>query len=192
MVQIVRISTCPPIPWKNGAGSTRELWRAGDAADPAMARISIAEVSGEQGFSLFPGIDRIIMQLDGPAMDLKIGGTLHRLAVHQPLAFAGEAQVSCKVAGAGLAHDLNLMCHRDAYRGDMRVEKLAPQERLDVGHGTAMVAVLALAPCELSQPVATWLAAHDMVISPYPFTLFATEATTVAIISVAAVGANAA
>ena len=73
VARLIRHADCPPVPWKNGAGTTRELWALRDAGG-VLVRISIAEITGAQPFSEFPGTDRIIAQLDGPPMVLTIDG----------------------------------------------------------------------------------------------------------------------
>lgn len=149
MAELVRIADCPPVPWKNGAGTTRELWSSRDEAGAALIRISIAEISGAQDFSTFPGIDRVIVQLDGPRMVLTIGSMSHPLTLLVPLPFAGEAQVSCALDGDALAHDLNLMCLRSDYRPAMVrrvVEDGAVAARAPKG---GVAAIMALSDCAL-------------------------------------------
>ncbi|MEH7830273.1 HutD/Ves family protein [Gemmobacter denitrificans] len=144
-MRIIRFADCPPAPWKNGAGSTRELWRLEDA-DGMLARISVAEITGNQPFSSFPGIDRIILQLDGPAMVLSLAGKDHHIAT--PFAFPGEAQVSCHLSGSGVAHDLNLMVRRDRFVPRMELETSVAGEALDPG----ATAFLMLASAQLVLP----------------------------------------
>lgn len=180
---LIRAETCPPVPWKNGAGTTRELWAKTDAQGQPLIRISIAEIAGSQAFSSFPGIDRVILQLDGPAMDLTIDDRVHRLLPHRPLPFAGEARVSCQVTGAGLAHDLNLMCRRDAYHASMDVVPFAAGQGYDLGAETGYSALLALESCTLTAPDTVHLGQHDLLIATGRFHLRCIEAAHVVVMS---------
>lgn len=163
-MQLIRIADCASVPWKNGAGATRELWKLTDDKGQNLIRISIAEISGNQPFSQFPGIDRVIMQLDGPAMDLTIDGKHHRLGIERPLPFAGEAVVACQLNGAGKAHDLNLMCRRDTFCANMTVVTVPAGENLQVLKTGNYTAIIALTPCELVAPVAVTLKPWDALM----------------------------
>lgn len=165
-MRVIRRADCPPVPWKNGAGSTRELWRLDDAAG-FLIRVSVAEIRGDQPFSRFPGIDRVIVQLDGPPMVLSVGGRDQPIAT--PFAFPGEADVTCRLSAPGIAHDLNLMVRRGAFRGRMELRALTPGVPVGIGGEDALSALLALTPCTLSAraqsaapPIA--LAPMDMVL----------------------------
>jgi environmental stress-induced protein Ves len=171
MAGIVRFADCPPVPWKNGAGTTRELWARRDAAGEALIRISIAEIRGKQGFSLFPGIDRVILQLDGPAMVLTIDGTAHRLTPLAPLAFAGEADVFCDADETEAAHDLNLMCRRGSYAPAMERTATLPGQPQYFGGDGAVTALLALVPCTLVLPLAARLQPLDLIVADGPVML---------------------
>lgn len=176
MVEVVRFADCPPVPWKNGAGTTRELWARRDAAGDALVRISIAEIRGKQGFSAFPGIDRVILQLDGPAMVLTIDGTARRLEPLTPLAFAGEADVFCDADETEPAHDLNLMCRRGSYIPAMARIATLPGQPEDFGGDGTVTAILALAPCTLLLPRATKLQPLDLVVADGPVTFLTEDA----------------
>ena len=123
--------------------------QANQVALSNASALSGAEISGAQDFSTFPGIDRVIVQLDGPRMVLTIGGMPHPLTPLAPLPFAGEAQVSCALDGDARAHDLNLMCLRSDYRPAMVrrvVEDGAVAARAPKG---GVAAVMALSDCAL-------------------------------------------
>lgn len=171
MSRLVRFADCPPVPWKNGAGTTRELWARRDAAGEPLVRISVAEIRGTQGFSSFPGIDRVILQLDGPPMVLTVDGVRHPLSPRSPLAFAGEAAVHCEADDMTPAHDLNLMCRRGSYAPSMKRLQTAPGASLSLGADGAITGLLALAPCHLTLPVDARLAAYDLIIAEGSFAL---------------------
>ena len=121
---IIRLADCPPQPWKNGLGSTREI-----AVHPATAgiddfvwRVSIAEVDSAAPFSRFPGIDRQIVLLDGAGFTMTMDDSRrHELTrPFEPFAFPGEADVAVALAG-GPTRDFNLMVRRARARGAIAV-----------------------------------------------------------------------
>ena len=84
--------------WKNGGGITTEIARsAGD--DEFDWRISIAEIAQDGDFSIFPGVDRELMLLDGGGVELLIGSDAPVALTqrYQKHAFPGEAPVSCRL-----------------------------------------------------------------------------------------------
>lgn len=103
-------------PWKNGGGMTREI-----ACHPAHAglqdfdwRISIAHITTDGDFSMFPGIDRVITLLEGGGVQLHSadGSIGHALdSPLQPFAFAGDVAVHGRLLNAD-CHDLNVMTRR--------------------------------------------------------------------------------
>jgi environmental stress-induced protein Ves len=169
VARVIRIADCPPVPWKNGAGTTRELWALRDDAGETVVRISIAEIRGAQTFSAFPGTDRVILQLDGPAMVLTVNGIPHPLAARARLAFPGEAQVTCSVSGPQPAHDLNLMCRRGAFQPAMARIETGSGIPMAAGAPDAITALLPLGPVTLTLPLAVSLQAHDLLVAEGAF-----------------------
>ncbi len=123
-------------PWKNGAGTTRDI-----ACHPAGAtmsdfdwRVSIADITQDAPFSEFPGVDRVITLLDGPGLRLQgpagsRGGIDHRLDRRwQPWAFDGALALRATVLG-GASEDLNVMTRRGRCQAHVRLVR----ERLDLG-----------------------------------------------------------
>lgn len=108
---VLRFADVPVSRWRNGGGRTREIARQ-PARDVFDWRVSVAEVAGDTEFSTFPGVDRVIIFCEGPAMTLDIDGTEYTLQHHAPFAFAGESATSCRVPG-GPTRDLNVMTRRD-------------------------------------------------------------------------------
>lgn len=130
------------LPWKNGAGVTREIVRQpSDASlDESDWRVSIAEVTSDGPFSIFPGMDRTIVLLDGPGLHLRsrCAALDHRLDTPgQPLRFGGELQTEARVLG-GPSEDLNVMTRRARCHAD--VELLRAARRVpDVADGLLLV-----------------------------------------------------
>lgn len=116
-----------PTPWKNGGGVTREI-----VCRPARAgmdgfdwRASIATIASDGPFSPFPGVDRVIVLLDGAGVRLQSGdGRIdHALDVPlQPFAFAGEAAIACTRLG-GESSDFNIMTRRATCHAAVRVAR---------------------------------------------------------------------
>jgi environmental stress-induced protein Ves len=99
--------------WRNGGGRTTEVlaWPPGAGADEEFDwRVSFADVAGSGDFSLFPGVDRVIVLVEGASMTLQVGTRTEQLEPYQPLAFDGGVPVSCSVSAP--TRDLNVMTRR--------------------------------------------------------------------------------
>ena len=116
VVRHVRLAEAPSVPWRNGGGTTRELWVEGDGPCGFAVRISVADVEQAGPFSMFPGVDRVIALLSGAGFVLERDGFQVRCATGAPWAFAGEDRWSCALI-AGPVRDLNLMVDRARWRG---------------------------------------------------------------------------
>lgn len=81
---------------------TRFLWR-----------VSVAAVASDGPFSSFPGVDRILMLVEGAGMDLHMGAETPRRVDRpfEPIAFAGETPVDCRLID-GPVRDFNVMTER--------------------------------------------------------------------------------
>lgn len=105
-------------PWKNGGGSTTEIAIAPPDAgfDDFDWRISLATITADGPFSSFPGIDRSLMLVDGPGVQLTLDGarTVALTAAQPMLWFPGEAAVLAQVKG--ITTDFNVMTRRDRCR----------------------------------------------------------------------------
>lgn len=134
------------MPWKNGGGVTRELLKLPHPSDPArfLARLSIATVGASGPFSLFPGVDRTLMLLEGAGVVLTLGGAREVVLDQRwrPFAFPGEAEIECRLLG-GPVRDFNLMVDRALAQGSLEVVQLAPgQAQTLAGAGTVLLHVL--------------------------------------------------
>ena len=115
----------PSTPWKNGGGTTQEIaiWPPEAGFNAFDWRVSIGTVAADGPFSIFPGIDRTIVLLDGEGMRLRSadGRVVHRLdEPHEPFAFSGDVAVDCTLIG-GASSDFNVMTRRAAWVVDVRV-----------------------------------------------------------------------
>lgn len=112
-------------PWKNGGGTTQEIatWPPEAELDAFDWRVSVGTVAASGPFSVFPGMDRTIVLLDGEGMRLRSadGSVVHRLdEPHEPFAFSGDVDVDCTLIG-GASSDFNVMTRRSAWVVDVRV-----------------------------------------------------------------------
>ncbi|MEO6201267.1 MAG: HutD family protein [Cryobacterium sp.] len=114
------------VPWLNGNGVTSEVAARPIGGDPAAFdwRLSIATIAGDNPFSNFPGIDRLLMPISPQGLDLRDGGAPVHLAQFDVHRFAGENDVaSFGVTEATL--DLNLMTRRDRCIGSLLLTQVA-------------------------------------------------------------------
>ncbi len=146
-LRLIPFATQPVVPWRNGAGTTREVAVDREGADGAFRwRISVAQVAEDGPFSSFPGIDRTIWLLRGAGMVLDVEGREHRLSSRlAPLAFDGAARVSARLTD-GPTEDLNLMVERATTAATAEVLTLAPGTALPLqAAASGTVALLLLA-----------------------------------------------
>jgi environmental stress-induced protein Ves len=133
---ILRLADSPLQPWKNGLGRTREIavHSPGAGMDDFLWRVSVAEVDSAAPFSSFPGIDRVIVLLDGDGFTMTLDDVrTHALTVpYAPFAFPGEARVTVALAG-GPTRDFNLMLLRGRARGRVEVWREAGPCAPDAG-----------------------------------------------------------
>jgi hypothetical protein len=111
------------MPWKNGGGRTTEIaaYPPGSALDAFLWRVSLADVGRDGPFSLFPGIDRTLVLLEGAGMRLRgrLGDTELTMPF-EPHTFSGDAAVECTLV-AGPVRDFNAMFRRGRARGSVAV-----------------------------------------------------------------------
>ena len=119
---ILNASNCRRVPWKNGNGMTLEIATdAGTVGGDWSWRISIADVPERSTFSVYPGVDRFMMRLDGTRLDIVRGeNTFVVPDTDIALAFAGEEEVVGIPTGTGV-RDVNLMVRRDRWRGALHI-----------------------------------------------------------------------
>ncbi len=123
-VEVHRWADAAEIPWRNGGGLTREL-ASSPGKDDFDWRISVADVTASGDFSTFVGVERTIIQVDGPDMTLTFGATNQKLVRYCPFVFDGEQAVSCQVP-LGPTRDLNVMTRHACCRAAVEVIHLEP------------------------------------------------------------------
>lgn len=125
--RVARAAQQPLVPWKNGRGTTRELMvEPPDATFGAGLRwrLSAASVAEDGPFSVFPGIARTLVLLEGPALELDVAGETLRLDSPYAVArFPGDAPTVGRVP-RGPVRDLNFLVdarwphHGEVLRGE--------------------------------------------------------------------------
>lgn len=117
------------MPWKNGGGVTRELLRLPHPSDPArfLMRLSIASVASSGPFSVFPGVDRTLLILEGAGVALSREGAPEVVLGRRspPFVFPGEANIDCRLL-EGPVRDFNLMVDRALATASLEVLHLPP------------------------------------------------------------------
>lgn len=98
-------------PWKNGKGTTTELWRL-ERDGVLLVRLSRASVVEDGPFSLFPGVERNLTVLTGPGFRLTGPGLDLTCAPLVPVAFPGDVAVVATGADGQPSDDFNVMTAR--------------------------------------------------------------------------------
>ncbi|WP_405391432.1 HutD family protein [Streptomyces sp. NBC_01102] len=164
-LRVLRAADRTPVPWHNGGGVTRQVAAAPEdaAADTATWRISLAEVSCDGPFSLFPGLDRTLTVVEGEGMDLVVGGEHH--IVDEPLwphDFPGDLPTDGRLL-AGPVVNLNVMYRRDRPAASTAVVR--GTVRLIPPDGGAVVAVALEDGAVLEGATDVELARYDAVLA---------------------------
>lgn len=117
-MQIVRWLDLRPEAWRNGGGTTREIWRQAASGGDARGvegfdwRASVAEVETAGPFSLFPGHVRVIMPLSAHGMLLRSADqSVEQLTPLVPFSFSGDAAMAAELPH-GPVTDFNFIVRR--------------------------------------------------------------------------------
>lgn len=167
-LQHIAIDRVPPQPWRNGGGSTRELFTWPGGAAPWQLRISVADITQDGPFSAFAGVDRwfAVLQGDGVRLGLPGGAPRPLTCSSPPLRFDGEAAPACWLTG-GPTRDLNLMLQRGA--GEALVQPAEPGQPWV--HNAPLRGLLTTTPVQLQvddtspRQVGAWTLALDSAAS---------------------------
>jgi environmental stress-induced protein Ves len=142
-------------PWKNGKGTTTEMWRL-ERDGVLLVRLSRASVVEDGAFSVFAGVERNLTVLTGPGFRLTGKGVDLTCAPLVPVAFPGDVPVTASGTEAGPSDDFNVMTARALPRPQVSV----------VGQGTlaagGLLALYALGPVRVN---GTELAAQDLLLT---------------------------
>lgn len=115
------------MPWKNGGGTTTELFRL-SSPESFLFRLSMATVNSDGPFSHFQNIDRILMLIKGHGFHLE-GLNTSLTDFQTPLYFKGETPVNCTLIN-GPCHDFNVMTDRSYAKSLISVVELSQNESI--------------------------------------------------------------
>lgn len=132
------------MPWKNGGGTTTEIYAHRPSADGFDWRVSIADVGGDGPFSRFEGYDRHIMTIEGLGFVLEGGpdGNIDVGRRFEPHRFSGDWPIFCRLRD-GRSRDFNLMARRAEFESLLTVSSGAGDDRLSAANGWVFVHILA-------------------------------------------------
>jgi environmental stress-induced protein Ves len=125
------------MPWRNGGGTTTELFV--DSSERFRFRASIADVRDSGPFSRFEGYDRHIMIVEGKGMTLACGahGDI-ALEPFVPKHFSGDWDVRGTLRD-GPVRDFNWIVDRSAARSALEVRLLDARTTVHVPLGSTCV-----------------------------------------------------
>jgi environmental stress-induced protein Ves len=145
-------------PWKNGRGTTTELWRL-ERDGQLLVRLSRAAVVEDGPFSLFPGIERTLTVLSGPGFRLTGGGLDFRCEALVPVAFPGDVALTATETQGMQSDDFNVMTARSLPRPEVLP---AQNDHLPQG---GLLALYALGPCRVN---GAEVARDDLILTEGP------------------------
>lgn len=109
------------MPWKNGKGTTTELFKFPQESDIFDIRISTAEITTDGPFSIFENVDRWLIILTGKGIHLEFPQKKIELTnTSSPLFFQGETPAYCKLIDGNVT-DFNFMLRRGIGIADIRL-----------------------------------------------------------------------
>lgn len=112
------------MPWANGLGETIEIIRRDDEEGKLLWRLSMATVTEDGPFSIFPDVERNLTVLTGDGFDLieDESRLQHTAVLLIPIAFSGKIPVTAKNVTAP-CQDFNVMTRSDLPKPTVWVEQ---------------------------------------------------------------------
>lgn len=107
------------MPWRNGQGSTTELFRA-DENGQLKWRISTARVAQDGDFSIFPRVARNLTVISGHGFRLVGDGVDLAAKPLRPIAFSGDIALRAQDV-QGVSEDFNVMTAQTVLRPEVAV-----------------------------------------------------------------------
>ena len=125
-MRILRAEDRTPTRWKNGGGVASEIaaWPEGADLDAFDWRVSVAMVEQGGPFSAFPGVDRLMLVMEG-RLELEIAGagTIVLDETSAAAEFPGDAAVAAR-APAEPVTDINVMVRRGRYTASLERRRI--------------------------------------------------------------------
>jgi uncharacterized protein len=111
---VVRESAYRTVPWKNGGGVTREIFREPAEPAPFDWRLSLATIDSSGPFSVFDGYHRTLVLVHGAGVELDFAqqGRSRLASTGQRVSFDGDWQTCCRLL-EGPSTDLNLIVSKE-------------------------------------------------------------------------------
>lgn len=143
-MRILRATERQALPWKNGAGVTREVLAHPPGSDLGHFdwRVSIAEIHSAGPFSHFPGIERRLAVLAGCLrLSIDEGAALSVSPDTPPVEFSGDVPTFADPVG-GPVTDLNVMMRRGRFDCSLERRITCAPLRLAPRSGTRVIVAL--------------------------------------------------
>ena len=153
------------MPWANGGGTTYQVLTSppGAGIGDAEWRISLADIDHDGPFSSLPGIDRILVVVEGAGMELVVGGRRVSARPLEPLEFPGEAVVSASLV-SGPTRDLNVMTRRATCTASLRIVPVTGSTVVRDTPGATVLAVVLAGACDAGRVGTAVLEPRDVVL----------------------------
>ena len=163
-MKLIRPSDYRVMPWRNGGGTTTELFV--DGGERFRLRASIADVRSSGPFSRFDGYDRHIMIVEGKGMTLSCGshGDLE-LAPFSPRLFSGDWDVYGELDG-GPVRDFNWIVDRARARSSLEVRVIDAPTPVRVPRGSTCVMHVFSGALREAGAGETIVAVEDLELAP--------------------------
>ena len=138
-LQIIPQSSFKAVPWKNGAGVTREVIRVPAHSEDFVWRVSVAQVDASGPFSDFAAYNRTMVLLKGTGLELRFANGQRQVLgrIGEWLQFDGAVATHCHLLG-GPCVDLNLMVAK-ARTVTARVESLQASMEIPASEGPTLI-----------------------------------------------------
>ena len=129
MIKLIKQKDYQKKLWKNGRGSTHEIAVSHEGGDYDW-RLSMADIVESGPFSLFPGMERILVLLTGSEIGINHQGRPleQSLPLFTPYQFSGDWQTSATIHDKG--SDFNLIYRRDKFVGSIELINSDTQSKL--------------------------------------------------------------
>jgi environmental stress-induced protein Ves len=113
------------VPWKNGGGMTQDLLSVPCSREETHWRVSIARIDRGGPFSSYPGIDRVLMPIDGDGVRLEHGevAPARTAGRFEAVSFDGGWPTQCTLLG-GPCRAFNLLLGRAHAAGSLTRRRL--------------------------------------------------------------------
>jgi environmental stress-induced protein Ves len=124
------------MPWRNGAGVTREIVRVPAQGESFVWRLSLATLQASGPFSSYPGYHRAVALVDGRGFRLSVAGAATRelTARGDHALFPGGAESRCEILD-GPCTDLSLMVREPGTIRAVTTIEVADEHTVSVSEG---------------------------------------------------------